>query len=66
LAIATHGDKMYKFWLSIRDFVFGCGFWTMNNQNPLVANQSGIFMHSLAMSCIGRIASDGCIEQGFF
>jgi hypothetical protein len=37
---------------------FGCGFLTMDNQIPPVYNENDLFMHFLAMSHNGQVATD--------
>jgi hypothetical protein len=46
--------------------VFGCSFWAIANQRPLVANQYDLFMKFLSMSRNGQVASDDCNGQVFF
>jgi hypothetical protein len=43
----------------------GCTLWIINSQNHVVNNQNDSFMHFLAMSRNGQVATDGCNEQGF-
>ena len=46
--------------------IFGYDFWTMSDQNPLVANHNDFFMHFLPMCCNGQATTNNCNGQVFF
>jgi hypothetical protein len=67
LVSATHDEKMHKLIILVVNKRFSAvilGQWDI--QNPPIANHDELFMHFLAMSRSGQVATDGCNGQVLF